>query len=157
MAKLLLSQSSVQHGDPSCRFLAGHRARCREPSAQVLQAASPKHSGNASPDRSGGALEKVSSCERHPELNHRSSRFLEKQTSPHAAIRLRAGLQSRAPGEVPSSPCPAPSSQTPCQDRAQPAPCARLREEDEAHSFLEYLITPGFLLTPFIASGSLCF
>jgi len=28
---------------------------------------------------------------------------------------------------------------------------------DEAHSFLKYLITPGFLLTPFIASGSLCF
>lgn len=43
---------------------------CRKPSAQVLQVAFPKCSGNASPDRSKDALEKASSCERHTELNH---------------------------------------------------------------------------------------
>lgn len=42
--------------------------------------------------------------------------------------------------------------------RARLSPHARgCAKMSKARSFLEYLITPGILLTLFIASGSLCF
>lgn len=132
-----------------------HKARLTETlSSSVASGISPKRWGNASLYRSKEALgEKKKSSQLSLITN--PAGFWKSKLHHALPFSAHTSVQNYVPGEAGSVPCAGHKLAVPW-DNAEHAEPTHVKTYG-AHSFLEYLITPGILLTLFIASGSLCF